>query len=99
MITAVHLSPATWQQRAHPIQRFSNTKPRSGIKCACPIKAILKHAVAWPRRVVAVTDNRRMNLGLFVFTDPKESRPFRRANPLVEVTRVISGVQPPKVDG
>src|SRR5439155_17777917 len=93
VIMPAQLPPTTRQHSSHPIERSSNAKPGSGIECTGPIETILKRAVSWPRRVVAVTNNRWLDSGLFVFAHPKKTCAFGRANPFVQIAGVIRRAQ------
>src|SRR5207249_6744460 len=90
MIPAAQLRPAAWQKPAHPVDGRADAKPRRWIESARPIKSILEGAVAGPRSVVAVADDRGMDLGLLVFARPKKPRPFGRADPFVRIAGVVS---------
>src|SRR5256885_9153750 len=93
MIAFAQLGPSSWQELSHPANCFSHAEPGGGIERSRPIEAILKFSVAatWP--IVAVADDRRLQIGLFVFAGPKKSGAFRGANPFVQVPRGIVPLQ------
>src|SRR5688572_2658509 len=93
MISLPQFTPAIWQQFSYPSNRFAHAKPRRRIERASPIKSILKGGVSRARTVVAMADDGRRQLGLFVLPRPKKRRAFRRADPLVQVSCVVSWSQ------
>src|SRR5207247_7045841 len=60
VIVLPQLAPTSWQQMSHPIKRHPDAKPSGRIKSARPIEPILKRAVAWRWRVMAMTDDGRL---------------------------------------
>src|SRR5207245_6790352 len=90
VIVLLQLAPTAREQPPHPVDRRTDAKPSGGIERACPIEAILKGAVTRPRRVVPVTNNGGLNLGLLILAHPQETCAFGRADPFVRISGVIS---------
>ena len=65
---------------------------------ARPVEKVLKTAIARPRPVVAVADDRRNDLLLAIAPHIEEPGPPRRTKPLVAIARVVGRADPPQVD-
>src|SRR5262245_37625608 len=93
MVVLLYRRRAARQQFFHPADRLAGAKPRSWIKGAGPVKAILKGAVAHAVRIVAMADHGGLQLLLLVLAHPKEGGTLRGANPFMKVGGVIGRVQ------
>ena len=83
--------PAALDQPADVVERRGHGEPRRSGR-ACPASRTRSGTGPLPRaprRVRAVGDRRRPDAGLAVAPDVEERRALRRADPLVEVRRVV----------
>ena len=68
LILFSEFAPPPRQQPSHPLDGLAHAQPRGRVKCACPIKTILKFSVPGSRAVVAVADDGGLQIRLPVLT-------------------------------
>ena len=90
--------PAAIDEPTDELEGRRNRQPRRGVERPLPVELGAEARSGTDHRVGAVRDRPRPDAALPVAPNVEESRSLRRADPLVEVARVVGRAQPVEIE-